>query len=201
MARACRIQALPGEGRRHLAGIHWAQSLGDAVEVLRFHARGGQVISDVIGDGRELRLRFAQFGDGGGVISGLVRGDAQREMRERRFFGMRGGVGFDGGALRRRGRFANTRTMAASVEGKGAAFRGAFAGRASGLRAAGRAQRGQHQQAKQRAGVIFAKQVRIVVRQSPHQLHMDVVHHVGHWTKNFCRKAVRASSMRERRAP
>src|ERR1035441_8124980 len=31
----------------------------------------------------------------------------------------------------------------------------------------------------QRAGIVFAKQVRIVMSQGPHQLHMEVVHHVG----------------------
>ena len=55
--------ASAGERRTHLAGVHRAQFLGDAVEVFRFHPRRSQIVGGVIGDGRELRLRLAQGGD------------------------------------------------------------------------------------------------------------------------------------------
>ena len=48
------------ECRRNLAGIHGAQAFGNTIEVFGFHARGGQVVSDIVGDGRQVWLRLAE---------------------------------------------------------------------------------------------------------------------------------------------
>ena len=82
----------------------------------------------------------------------------------------------------------STRTMPARVDGKGAALGGAFldallaCGLPDALSAASTSR------LYQRAGVIFAKQVRIVVRQGSYQFHMDVVDHVGRLAEKFLPK-------------
>src|SRR5580692_11567059 len=81
----------------------------------------------------------------------------------------------------------STRTRPASVVGNGAIFGGAaavgafFADAAfvCGLPDAVSAAR--TSRLNKRAGIIFAKQVRIVMCQGSHQLHMDVIHHAGTW--------------------
>ena len=92
-------------GERRIAARR-GQQRRRAFEIVRLHARRGQVVGYIIGDRRQLPLQGLQLGDRGCIILLLVRRNSEREIGERGIFRMAGQIGGDGATPRRGGRFA-----------------------------------------------------------------------------------------------